>query len=96
MPIGAASLGTLGRSWSATHHAPHPDSLPIRHTHLAWCNASDLTGLIKFGAPDLWVHGHVHRRADHRVARTRIVCNACGHADEVTGFEPGLAVQITG
>ena len=78
----------------ATHHAPHPDSLPSRFAHLAWCDASDLTGLIEERGPDLWVHGHVHRHADYRVGRTRIVCNARGHVDERTGFEPGMVVTV--
>ncbi|MFC6791265.1 metallophosphoesterase [Methylobacterium komagatae] len=76
-----------------THHAPHPGSLPDRHAHLAWCDASELTGLIEERGPDLWVHGHVHRRADYRVGRTCIVCNARGHVDERTGFAPGLVVE---
>ena len=77
-----------------THHAPHPDSLPDRHAHLAWCDASDLTGLMESGAPDLWMHGHVHRHADYRVGRTRIVYNARGHVDEVTVFAPDLVVNV--
>ena len=81
-----------GTTVVVTHHAPNPDSLPDPHAHLAWCDASDLTGLIESGAPDLWVHGHVHRHADYSVGRTRVVCNARGHVDEVTGFIPDFAV----
>ncbi|GAN48005.1 metallophosphoesterase [Methylobacterium radiotolerans] len=77
-----------------THHAPHPDSLPDRHAHLAWCDASDLTAMIEERGPNLWVHGHVHRRSDYRIGYTRIVCNARGHVDEPTGFVPSLVVEI--
>ncbi|MGC5779954.1 metallophosphoesterase [Methylobacterium sp. NFXW15] len=76
-----------------THHAPHPSSLPGLHADLAWCYASDMTDLILDCGPDIWIHGHVHRAADYRVGRTRIVCNPRGHADEVTGFLPGLVVE---
>ena len=37
---------------------------------------------------------HVHRYADDRVGRTRIVCNARGRTDEVTGFVPDLLLGI--
>lgn len=79
-----------------THHAPHPDSLPSRHAHLAWCDASDLTDLIERSEPDLWVHGHVHRHADYRVGRTRIVCNARGHIDEGSGFQVDTVIDLNG
>lgn len=83
-----------GSTVVVTHHAPHPDSLPDRHAHLAWCDASDLTGMIEVRGPNLWVHGHVHRHVDYRAGRTRIVCNACGHADESTAFVPNLVVEV--
>lgn len=78
-----------------THHAPHPGSLPDRHAHLAWCDDSDLTGLIDERGPDLWVHGHVHRHVDYRIGRTRVVCNAHGYVEERTDFMPDLVVEAT-
>lgn len=83
-----------GSTVVVTHHAPHPHSLPDRHADLAWCDASDLTGLIESGAPDIWVHGHVHQHADYWVGSTRIVCNARGHVDETTGFVPDLGLTV--
>lgn len=77
-----------------THHAPHPASLQDPHADLAWCYASDLTDLILDRGPDLWVHGHVHRAADYRVGRTRVVCNPRGHADEHSGFDPGMVCTL--
>jgi hypothetical protein len=41
------------------------------------------------------VHGHVHRRADYRVGRTRVVCNARGHVEERTDFVTNLVVEVT-
>jgi len=66
--------------------------LPSRHAHVAWCDAFDLTLLLHARGPDLWMHGHLHLHVDYRVGRTRIVCNARGHAKEETGFRPDLAV----
>jgi 3',5'-cyclic AMP phosphodiesterase CpdA len=83
-----------GSTVVVTHHAPHPDSLPSRHAHLAWCDASDLSTLMEERGPDLWVHGHVHRSADYFLGRTRILCNLRGHADEATGFVPDLIVEV--
>ncbi|MCJ2050260.1 metallophosphoesterase [Methylobacterium sp. J-070] len=77
-----------------THHAPHAASLPNQHADLAWCYASDLSELILDRGPDLWVHGHVHRTADYRVGRTRVICNARGHADERSGFVPDCLIRV--
>jgi 3',5'-cyclic AMP phosphodiesterase CpdA len=82
-----------GATVVVTHHAPHPESLPSRYANLAWCDASDLTGLIEQREPDLWGHGHVHRRADCRVGRIPVVCNARGHADENSAFVPGFVLS---
>ncbi|MGW9820494.1 3',5'-cyclic AMP phosphodiesterase CpdA [Methylorubrum extorquens] len=79
-----------------THHAPHPDSLPDPHSHLRWCDASDLRDLIQARGPDLWIHGHIHHAADYTVGSTQIVCNPRGHADEVTGFGLGRITMPRG
>ncbi|SDM47965.1 Calcineurin-like phosphoesterase [Methylobacterium phyllostachyos] len=76
-----------------THHAPHPDSLADPHAHLAWCYASDLTGLIEERGPNLWVHGHAHRHIDYWIGRTRVVCNARGRVEGRTDFVPGYVVD---
>ncbi len=75
-----------------THHAPHPASLPDPHDDLAWCYASDLTGLIIDRGPDVWIHGHVHRASDYRVGRTRVLSNPRGHLGERSGFQPSLVI----
>lgn len=65
-----------------THHAPHPASLlhgEVRETIDA-AYASDLSALMEgAGAPDVWIHGHVHASRDYRVGRTRVVANPRGH-----------------
>ena len=79
-----------------THHAPHPASLPAPGFDLAHCYASDLSPLIDARQPDLWVHGHLHSRADYRIGATRIVCNPRGHIEEVsaTTFDPSFTIDI--
>ena len=79
-----------------THHAPHPTSLWDPHADLRWCYASDLTDLIERRRPDLWVHGHVHSRADYLVGATRVVCNPRGHVDEggVAAFDSDMVIDI--
>lgn len=63
-----------------THHAPHARSLcldrPLQPSDASF--ASDLTEEIEMYAPDLWVHGHVHRSSDYVQGKTRIVCNPRG------------------
>jgi len=88
------ALPHAGPTVVVTHHAPHPVSLPSPGFDLAHCYASDLSGLILDRQPDLWVHGHLHSRSDYAVGRTRIVCNARGHADEASGFDPAFVVSV--
>ena len=64
-----------------THHAPHPKSLregEVRETIDA-SYASDLTEFIERWRPALWLHGHVHKNRDYKVADTRIVANPRGY-----------------
>ncbi len=79
-----------------THHAPHPGSLVEPNDALSGCYASDLSALIEGRSPELWVHGHMHGRADHVVGATRVLCNARGHVGEasVATFDPALVVDV--
>jgi len=79
-----------------THHAPHPGSLHRRYSDdlLSGAYVSDLSGLIAAGAPDLWVHGHVHASFDYRVGSTRVVCNPHGYGRENPDFDPALIVEV--
>lgn len=88
------AVAHAGPTVVVTHHAPHPDSLPDPHADLRWCDASDLRDLIHQRGPDLWVHGHVHHASDYWVGQTRIVCNARGHMEERTGFDPAAVIVL--
>jgi predicted phosphohydrolase len=79
-----------------THHAPHPLCLPpqIRDTPAAGVFASDLSELIDDRQPDLWVHGHIHRRVDFVRAGTRIVCNAAGPGFANLGFQDDWVIEV--
>ncbi len=79
-----------------THHAPHPASLPASGFDLAHCYASNLSSLVDARQPDLWVHGHVHSRADYRIGETRIVCNPREHIEEDSAktFDPSFTTDI--
>jgi Icc-related predicted phosphoesterase len=61
---------------------------------LAHCYASDLSRLILDRQPGLWVHGHLHSRLDYAISDTRIVCNARGHVDEASEFDPAFTVSL--
>ncbi|WP_247350610.1 MULTISPECIES: metallophosphoesterase [unclassified Bradyrhizobium] len=84
-----------------THHAPSPRSL-LRwpgSTDLDWCYASDLERLMTGdAAPQLWLHGHVHRNHDYTVGDCRVVCNPRGYpnfaARENPNFDPALVVEV--
>ncbi|NEX23740.1 phosphoesterase [Thiorhodococcus mannitoliphagus] len=80
-----------------THHAPSPRSLPPGSAEdpLSPAYASDLETLMDPG-PALWIHGHLHRRADYRVKDTRVLCNARGYypGELVPDFDAAWTVTL--
>ncbi|BCM81602.1 metallophosphoesterase [Methylobacterium indicum] len=77
----------LAEPWSGprivvSHHAPHPRSLlhgEVRE-QIDAAYASDLSEILEGpSAPDIWIHGHIHRSADYCVGRTRVLSNPRGH-----------------
>lgn len=89
-----------GPTVMVSHHAPHPNSLhsdrigPLDH-----CYASDLSGILQQPeAPDLWVHGHIHKKSDYQIGKTRIVANPLGLRFTEDGysrdFDPHLIVEL--
>lgn len=75
-----------------THHAPSPRSLvdaDLRH-----CYASNLEPFIEEGHPDVWIHGHTHRRSDYVVGGTRVVANPRGHGHQRQAFDPSFTVAV--
>lgn len=74
------------RNWDPAH--------PERFSNLDWCYASNLdhlmTGVRPDGtpmpdgwtAPNLWLHGHVHKSHDYFVGEARVCCNPRGYPFE--------------
>jgi Icc-related predicted phosphoesterase len=81
-----------------THYLPHRTSIAERFIgsdlNPAFC--SDLSALIEEAQPALWLHGHSHDSCDHRVGKTRVVCNPRGyHPHELNpDFDSNLVIEI--
>lgn len=90
-----------GKTVVVTHHAPSLSSIDgqWRNNLLTAAFASHLDPLI--ARADLWLHGHTHGFADHRVGGCRVVCNPRGYvrdgrALEATGWQPELVLEVQG
>lgn len=88
-----------GETVVVTHHAPHPLSLDTAHDRLHYCYASNLTSLLSEPwAPQLWLHGHVHKALDYQIEDTRILSNPRGYAFEPSeannGFQADLVIEL--
>lgn len=88
-----------GPTMVMTHHAPHPNSLNNQYDSLNFCYASNLSLLLEGPtAPDAWLHGHVHKRLDYEVGRTRVYSNPRGYQfdprDLGNGFDPSFVIEI--
>jgi len=94
-----------GRTVVVTHHAPHPQSIPMEYAEdiSSASFASDLTPLVKLA--DVWIHGHIHRSADYTVGKCRVICNPRGYPRRYTknpapvefenaDFDPALVIEI--
>ena len=81
-----------------THHAPSPRSLdPAEAEELISAGyASNLENLIVSSRARLWIHGHIHRHADHWIDETRIISNPRGYPDRCipAGFNPELVIEL--
>jgi len=85
------------RAVVVTHHAPSARSFgseDYRHTPESAGFASNLDPLILQYRPELWIHGHIHSRADYLVGNTRVLCNPRGYPDERNDFNPSLIIEI--
>jgi Icc-related predicted phosphoesterase len=92
-----------------THHAPLERSLQKGkvETELDAAYASDLGPVIETYAPELWIHGHIHKCHDYVHDRTRIICNPRGYLitrrmhgrgeskPENEAFDPELVIEVT-
>lgn len=97
VPIVAAG----DRAVVVTHFAPSRSSLPpdlARRQADPWratFYASDLESVMRaWGAPALWLHGHVPRPVDYRIGDTRVVANPRTHAGAVEPFRPDLVLEV--
>jgi Icc-related predicted phosphoesterase len=102
----AHSLEWMRREASATqdkgvvvvsHHAPSPKSIPASRQDdpLNVAYASNLEPFIADIGPALWIHGHIHHRAEYMVGRTRVISNPRGHKSEPdSGFDPFFVAEV--
>jgi predicted phosphodiesterase len=96
----AAELSKPPGEWDATvaltHFGPSLRSGDPRYGSqsgtASFCNADD--ELLPLA--DLWIHGHLHCRHDYTVGKTRVVCNARGHArkGEAEGYDGLFVVEV--
>lgn len=82
-----------------THHAPSIRSVEERYVNdlLTPSYASNLESLMSgIGSPALWIHGHIHHKADYRFDATRVICNPRGYPRERCheDFDFGLVVEV--
>jgi Icc-related predicted phosphoesterase len=85
-----------GKKVVITHHAPHPESIPLKYKGdlLSAAFASDLGKVLESADVDLWIHGHIHTASDYQLGKTRVLCNPRGYPNEQdTHFIPDLIVK---
>ncbi|HNQ56870.1 MAG TPA: metallophosphoesterase [Candidatus Desulfobacillus denitrificans] len=96
----ALSRPHAGPTVVVTHHAPSPQSIPLRFagSPLNANFVSDAEWLLQGRRARLWIHGHLHDSFDYEVDGTRVVCNPRGYAKggvaENPRFDPYLTVDI--
>lgn len=78
-----------------THHAPSIRSLAKQRSNLDMAYASNMEELLSKYKPLLWVHGHIHEKADYWIEQTRIVSNPRGYGKiEVEGFSENFIIEL--
>ena len=86
-----------GKKVVITHHAPSFQSLNKNYgTHCPGAYASDLSHLIEYHSPDLWIHGHIHESNEYTIGNTKIVSNPRGYKDYAVNpnFNPFFTVTV--
>jgi len=73
-----------GKTVVVTHHAPSRVTTPdqFRGNRLQPAFSSRMDDLIRETEPDLWVYGHDHHTAEHRIGNTRLVSCQAGYPYE--------------
>ncbi|NNM74211.1 metallophosphoesterase [Enterovirga aerilata] len=89
------------RAVVVTHFAPSVCSLPPEIAARRWepwraaFLASNLESVMtRWGAPVLWLHGHVPRPVSYRLGDTRVVANPGGPARGNPRFDPALVLEV--
>jgi len=91
-----------------SHHAPLERSLQEGRvtSELDAAYASDLSQMIEIYAPEIWLHGHIHRNRDYMHDRTRVIANPRGYLlgrvmngrghryPENPDFDPMLVIEV--
>lgn len=87
-----------GQTVVVTHHAPSNLGQHERRRNMALAPsfASELSELMDPGRVALWIHGHTHYCARHKVNGVPMVTNQAGYyrIEEVPGFDPALTVEV--
>jgi len=81
--IEALNMSFAGRTFVATHHAPHPSVLPQPGGSLDAAYASDLSGVIEAHQPEKWFFGHCHGTKNGTLGETALCNVSLGYPDEV-------------
>ncbi len=81
-----------------THHAPSAMSLMMKH-HTNGCDGAyytDLHSLIRIKRPNVWVHGHTHKKNEYVIGQTRILGNPRGYVNYETNpyFNPNASFEV--
>jgi Icc-related predicted phosphoesterase len=74
-----------------THHAPSLQSAAVEHKAdelNIFYYSKQAEQVIVSRKPKLWIHGHMHARADYSLHDTRVVCNAFGYPHQCTTWKP--------
>ena len=80
-----------------THHSPSPKANANKCEDLSEAAfSSNLEWLILNYKPNLWIHGHVHKKLDYQIGDTRVICNSRGYApnDIVQEFRKDFFIEI--
>ncbi|UFW48184.1 MULTISPECIES: metallophosphoesterase [Bradyrhizobium] len=100
----ARELRKDGRHVVVTHMGPVPEATRrgCERDISSAAYTSDLRGVIREGAPELWAFGHTHESRDFEVRSTRMVSNAKGYGPwpgqqatwDNPNFDPNFVIEI--